>query len=80
MKASGQFILHATKAGERWDLLAWQYYGDPTDYSPIIMANPNVAIEPVFDAGISIAVPILPKSSLITASLPPWKLAKAVSA
>ena len=52
MTPSGQFILHITTAGERWDLLAWRYYGDPTDYSPIIMANPNVAIEPVFDAGI----------------------------
>jgi len=31
MTPSGQFILHITTAGERWDLLAWQYYGDPTD-------------------------------------------------
>ena len=25
-----QFIQHLTYAGERWDLLAWQYYGDPS--------------------------------------------------
>ena len=79
MTPSGRFILHVTMAGERWDLLAWRYYGDPTDYSPITMANPNVAIEPVFDAGISIAVPLRQKSVVVTANLPPWKVSQAVS-
>ena len=46
-----QFIQHLTYAGERWDLLAWQYYGDPTNYSIIIMANPGVPIEPAIRGG-----------------------------
>jgi phage tail protein X len=75
-----QYILHITRAGERWDLLAWRYYGDPTDYSPIIMANPDVPIEPVFDAGISIAVPIIQKSALVSVALPPWKMPQPASA
>ena len=79
MTPSRHFILHITTVGERWDLLAWRYYGDATDYSPIIMANPNVAIEPVFDAGISIAVPIQQKSAASTTNLPPWKVSQAVS-
>jgi phage tail protein X len=79
MTTSGQFIVHVTRAGERWDLLAWRYYGDPTDYSPIVVANPSVPIEPVFDAGISIAVPIRQKSSVVVADLPPWKLSQPVS-
>jgi hypothetical protein len=79
MTGSGEFILHITTAGERWDLLAWRYYGDPADYSPIIMANPNVPIEAVFDAGIPIAVPIQQKSAVVTANLPPWKVSEAVS-
>jgi len=79
MTPPGQYILHVTTAGERWDLLAWQYYGDPTEYSPIIMANPNVPIEPVFDAGISIAVPLQQKSAAVTANLPPWKVSQAVT-
>ena len=74
MTPGAQYILHITKAGERWDLLAWRYYGDPTDYNPIIMANPGAAIEPVFDAGISLAVPIVQKSTLMSVDLPPWKL------
>ena len=79
MMPAGQFILHVTTSGERWDLLAWKYYGDPTDYSPIIVANPNVAIGPVFDAGLSIAVPILQKSAVVTDDLPPWKLPRVAS-
>jgi phage tail protein X len=71
--ASAQFIMHVTRAGERWDLLAWRYYGDPTEYSPIIFANPSVPIEPVFDAGMTIAVPILQQGASGAASLPPWK-------
>ena len=50
-----QYIAHITVAGERWDLLAWTYYGDATLYSPIIMANPIIPIEPAFEAGLSIA-------------------------
>jgi phage tail protein X len=79
MTSGTQYILHITRAGERWDLLAWRYYGDPTDYSPIIMANPNVAIEPVFDAGIAIAVPIVQKSTVVSADLPPWRMPQPVS-
>ena len=79
MTQGAQFILHVTKAGERWDLLAWRYYGDPTDYNPIIVANPGVAIEPVFDAGIPIAVPIVQKSTSLSVDLPPWKMPQPAS-
>jgi phage tail protein X len=74
MTRGSQYILHITKAGERWDLLAWRYYGDPTDYKMIIMANPDVTIEPAFEAGIYLAVPIVQKSTLVSVDLPPWKL------
>ncbi len=75
-----QFIQHVTYAGERWDLLAFQYYGDPTNYEVIIMANPLVPIEPVFEAGIVIAIPIIQQQSIVTSSLPPWKAAAAAQA
>jgi phage tail protein X len=70
--ASSQFIRHITAAGERSDLLAWQYYGDATLFSPIIMANPQVPIEPVFEAGLQVWIPILFVQQAKTASLPPW--------
>jgi phage tail protein X len=71
--APQQVVRHVTVAGERWDLLSWQYYGDPTLYSPIIMANPGVPIEPVFEAGIAIVIPIVQQSAAPAADLPPWK-------
>jgi phage tail protein X len=80
MTPQSTVIVHITKAGERWDLLAWRYYGDATKYSPIIMANPNVAIEPVFDAGISIAIPLLQQSDVVVTNLPPWKISQTVTA
>jgi phage tail protein X len=70
-----QYIAHITANGERWDLLAWTYYGDATLYSPIIMANPLIPIEPVFEAGLSIAIPLLQVSQSATINLPPWKTA-----
>jgi phage tail protein X len=72
---AGQFIAHVTQAGERWDLLAWRYYGDAALFGPIIQANPAIPIEPVFEAGLSIGVPILVVNEAVqeTADLPPWK-------
>ncbi len=71
--AQAEFIEHVTLAGERWDLVAWIYYGDPALYSAMVMANPAVAVEPVFEAGIRLKVPVLHKSAMMTTNLPPWK-------
>ncbi len=71
-----QSITHITSAGERWDLLAWRYYGDATAYSPIIMANPAIPIESVFSAGLVIAIPLLQLGAPRNVDLPPWKRAQ----
>jgi phage tail protein X len=71
--AAANFITHITAAGERWDLLAWRYYGNPTLYGPIIMANPSVPIEPVFEAGLTVVIPILQQNQAVAINLPPWK-------
>jgi len=73
----GAFITHITSAGERWDLLAWQYYGDAALFSPIIQTNPQIPIEAVFEAGLVIGVPLLMVNPAVSnaADLPPWKRA-----
>ena len=70
-----QFINHVTAAGERWDTLAWKYYGDTTLFGPIIQTNPQIAIEAVFEAGLNIGVPLLMVNQPVQteADLPPWK-------
>lgn len=74
--AAESFIVHVTRAGERWDLLAWRYYGDASAYRPIIVANPDTAIEPVFEAAVVILVPVLERSASDDADLPPWRRAE----
>jgi phage tail protein X len=73
MNTQSEFIVHITTQGERWDLIAFRYYGDATQYAPIINANPNVVIEAVFEGGIVIEVPVLLESSITSADLPPWR-------
>ena len=71
-----QFITHISSDGDRWDLLAWNYYGDPTLFGPIVMANPAILIEPVLSAGLTVVIPVLQKASVTTVNLPPWKRAQ----
>ena len=67
-------IRHITKDGERWDLLAWRYYGSATDYERIIAANPGVPRSPVLCGGIELLIPVVEKSEVIaTEELPPWE-------
>lgn len=69
------YIEHITRAGERWDTLAWDYYGDATLMSPIIDANPQLRILPALAAGLVVRIPILEDDDPVLAveDLPPWK-------
>ncbi|MFZ0887787.1 MAG: tail protein X [Candidatus Binataceae bacterium] len=65
-------LTYITRDGDRWDLLAWTYYGDPTLYGPIIDANPSVGISPVLAAGVVLYIPIIEQDQTETSDLPPW--------
>lgn len=54
-----QFVPYATGPGVRWDTIAWQVYGDATQVSPLIMANPNLPISPVLPVGITVYAPVI---------------------
>jgi phage tail protein X len=72
--ASG-YIEHITNDGDRWDSLAWKYYGDPHAYEGIILANPNVPIIPILPAGVRLLIPMMDSSTVTSAppaGLPPW--------
>ena len=70
-------LKHTVTAGERWDTLAWRYYGDPFAYSRIIEANPALNIVPVLPAGATVLVPLLTVAQQAaqrdTSRLPFWK-------
>lgn len=75
--AAIQALKHVTRDGERWDTIAWDYYGDPFNYEPIIEANPAANITPTLPAGIVLLIPILTldeqNSQQVASDLPPWK-------
>lgn len=70
-----EYLEHITSAGERWDTLAWEYYGDAAQMSPIIEANPQLRILPALSAGLVVRIPVLEDDDLALTEedLPPWK-------
>ncbi len=76
---SQEYFEHITKPGDRWDLIAYDYYGDAKLIKPLLRANPNLLGKPdrpaplVFDAGVQLRVPVLPEDEIAANQLPPWK-------
>lgn len=70
-----RYYEYTTRAGDRWDLIAWEFYGDPHAYEPIVMANPSVQITANLPAGLVIKVPVREEVAerINTEALPPWK-------
>lgn len=69
-----EVIEHITKDGDRWDLLAWEYYGDATAYEGIVAANPSIKIDPILTSGIKLLIPVLTSAETnSTEGMPPWK-------
>lgn len=69
-----KFYEYITKEGDRWDLIAYRFYGDETLYEPIIVANPDVPIIPILPSGIKLLIPVIDmKNTIPSEELPPWK-------
>jgi phage tail protein X len=64
-------LTHITTDGERWDQLAWRYYGDAHRYLPIVLANPHIPLTPELPAGLTLAIPML-ETQPTAQDLPPW--------
>ena len=66
-------LVHVTSEGDRWDTLAWRYYGDVSEMERIIAANPHVPIRPVLPGGVRIFIPAVKAADLEhNVNLPPW--------
>lgn len=68
-----EYYSYITKDNDRWDLISYKFYKNPTLYEQIIKANPDVKIEPVLNAGIKLKIPVLEETQTIKFELPPWK-------
>ncbi len=52
-------LTHHTASGDRWDLLADHYYGNPTLLAPLLRANPQSAHIPILPEGLTLTIPVL---------------------
>lgn len=68
-----EYYSYITRDNDRWDLIAYRFYNNATNYEPIIKANPKVPITPVLKSGIKLRIPVLNESETIKFELPPWK-------
>ena len=69
-----EYIEHITQEGERWDTIAYRYYGDAALLSPLAEANEHLRLQPVLPGGLPVRVPILEDdNNLLPEELPPWK-------
>jgi phage tail protein X len=68
-------IRNVTREGDRWDLLAWEYYGDATAYERIVAANPAIPILPILPSGLTVMIPVqdAAAATVTPEGLPPWK-------
>ncbi|KVG24739.1 hypothetical protein WL05_01785 [Burkholderia ubonensis] len=66
------FLTHITTEGERWDQIAYRYYGNPFAYERIIAANPDVPIAPRLASGIALSIPVVSNDDVPDEELPPW--------
>lgn len=68
------YLTHMTQQGDRWDLLAWRYYGDALAYEGIVAANPTIPVAGELPAGVYLLIPLLSADALAApaADLPPW--------
>ena len=66
-------IIYTPTQPERWDLISAKFYGDPTLYVGIILANPTIPISGVVPAGTVLYIPFInPPSGNASYPTTPW--------
>lgn len=79
MTASNGHFEHVTIDGDRWDLLAYRYYGDASKQSVLLAANRRLFLDPVrvppmiLASGIKLVIPVIDADEVDDSDLPPWK-------
>lgn len=64
--------MYRTKAGDRWDTIAYEHYRDETQMKALMRANPEYMLVDVFPEGVILHLPEV-SPSVINIELPPWR-------
>lgn len=76
---SNGHLLHTTIDGDRWDMLAWRYYGDQHRQTDLIEANRHLFVSPlivppmILPSGMELIIPVIDDEVIVETDLPPWK-------
>jgi hypothetical protein len=69
-----EYFEYITIENERWDTLAYRWYGDALLFTHLVRLNPHIPIQPVLASGTLVFVPRLNLDQRTDAAkLPPWK-------
>lgn len=63
--------LYTTRAGDMWDLIAYEQLGSVNDTARLMNLNPQFRNTYIFPSGVVLALP--EREVKISRSLPPWK-------
>ena len=67
-------LVHVTKAGERWDMIAWQYYRDVRQAVRLMEANPRAPATAALPSGLRLSIPMIEAAAAVGLNgLPPWR-------
>lgn len=67
-------VQYTARNGDRWDLIAYEAYGDVSKMQLIIDANPGVALTAIIPEGTKLNIPVIEEEeSASETQLPPWK-------
>lgn len=68
------YLRYITQSNDRWDNIAYRFYGSATNYRPIIDANPDVMLLPILPEGTLLKIPVIEAQTIVSnENLPPWK-------
>lgn len=59
-------LRHITTDGERWDQLAYRYYGNAMAYERIVTANPDIPLMLELPGGLELVIPIVEDSASVS--------------
>lgn len=78
-KLTGDYFDYVTETGDRWDLLAYRYYGDQHKQVILLEANRHLYLNDldvpplVLPHGITLKIPVIEEAASNADLLPPWK-------
>lgn len=67
------YMEYETIEGDTWDSIAFQFYTEEKMASAILQANTQYADVLIFDAGVTLKIPVIEEDAETPGTAPPWR-------